>query len=377
MDAIHNKAVIALSLAGVGGYQFLDLGTMTLATPFASKAPASSFGSNISEDILIDPIRNRILSAGENNNYELVNVATTTSPAFFENAISVSPTPAFGLDSSGEDCSTGIALATVEDSFSSATRVYIADLIQATFTSGAPAGTWTAPSQVQTLTESSLTFGASGIAVAPNTNTGVVTGEFGGNNITAIALPATSGSGTPAITDWVTCSIGGSFVTGRDPHTVTAYQSPNSGHAIALLANTGATMLAVVDLTNMLNAAIVPRTVGTGLGHACASSPLPGSVVSFINLPSGTGTITIVKNTNLDGTYNFSISGPTSASPSITTSGGTGTVSVTVTVGTYNVSETGGAGVLISSDCGGGPTTGVVVGDGATVTCTFNNTVIF
>ena len=49
-------------------------------------------------------------------------------------------------DSSGEDCSTGIALAPFE--FTS--NVYVADLTQAKFTAGMP-GTWTAPSQVQTL----------------------------------------------------------------------------------------------------------------------------------------------------------------------------------------------------------------------------------
>jgi hypothetical protein len=50
----------------------------------------------------------------------------------------------------------------------------------------------------------------------------------------------------------VTCNIP-SFSNGSDPHTVTAYQSPNGAKdAIALLANGGATALAVVDLTKML-----------------------------------------------------------------------------------------------------------------------------
>ncbi len=73
---------------------------------------------------------------------------------------------------------------------------------------------------------------------------------------------------------------------GFDPHTVTAYQSPNGAKdAIGVLANGTATQLAVVDLTKMLNPAIVPRTTGTGLGHACASGTLPTSVVSFITVP--------------------------------------------------------------------------------------------
>jgi len=295
MDSVHNKAVIALSLSGTGlsgtgGYQYLNLsGVPAFETAFASPAP-SSFGANISEDILIDPFLNLILSPSERNNFELVDVATTTTPSFFENSISVSPTPIFGLDSAGEDCSTGIALASVETNSGSPSQVYIADLSQAVLTPGTP-GTWSdTGAQVQTLSESLLQFGSSGLAVAQGTHTGIVSGEFGGDAITAIALPTTSGSGTPAITDWVTCNIGGGFSNGFDPHTVTAYQSPNGGHAIALLANndvtvftpTGPTTLAVVDLTNMLDTTIVPRTVG---GHACETSPLPVSVVRFVLVP--------------------------------------------------------------------------------------------
>ena len=161
--------------------------------------------------------------------------------------------------------------------------VYIADLKQATFTPGAP-GTWTAASQVQSLSESILpAAGPSGIAVAQGTHTGIVSDEFGSDAATAIALPATSGSGTPAIGDWVTCGIGGGFVNGLDPHTVTAYKSPASGDAIALLANQGASTLAMVDVTkDLLNTTTVPRTAG---GHGCASGTLPATVVSFIAVP--------------------------------------------------------------------------------------------
>jgi hypothetical protein len=191
------------------------------------------------------------------------------------------------LDSTAEDCSTVIALAPGE--FSSPSQVFIADLTQATLATG----TWTAPalaSQVQTLSESFLAAGASGIAVAQGTHTGVITGEFGGDAVTAIKLSATSGSGTPAVIDWVTCEIGNSFNNGLDPHTVTAYQSPNTGDAIALLANGDfavPTMLAVIDLTKMLDPTIVPRTPG---GHGCLlpgpnPTDLPAAVVSFIAVP--------------------------------------------------------------------------------------------
>ena len=166
--------------------------------------------------------------------------------------------------------------------------MYLADLTQATFIPGSP-GTWTVPAtaeQIQTLSESNLTSGflgtGGGSSVAQGTHTGVITGEFGGNSLTAIALPSTSGSGTPAFSDWVTCGISATFANGEDPHTVTSYQSPNSGHAIALLAGNNATTLAVVDVTMMLNPTIVPRTSG---GHGCTAGMLPSAVVSFVSVP--------------------------------------------------------------------------------------------
>jgi hypothetical protein len=292
MDSVHNKAVIALSLNGSGGYQYLDLNGVvpTIEPAFRSQAPPfPEAGTNISENIMVDPDRNLILSPNELSNYELVDVATTTAPTFFEQIIPGSLT----LDSAGEDCSTGIVLASVEDESGESSQVYIADLVQAVFTPGTPAGTWTevdqVGAQVQTLADSFLKSGSSGIAVAQGTHTGVIAGEFVGfftsDAITAIALPTTSGGTPPAITDWVTCNIGGGFLHGRDPHTVTAYKSPNNGHAIALLANGGATTLAVVDLTNMLDSAFVPRTSGFNGGPICDLSQLPASVVTFIPVP--------------------------------------------------------------------------------------------
>ena len=272
MDAIHNRVVLGLSVASAPGFQFLNLGSSAFEAPFTSPSGA------ISEDPLIDPTRNLVLSPSEGNNYEIVDVTSSTSPKFFENG----PIDSGGgeLDSAGEDCATGIALAPAE--FSGPSNVFIADLTQATFTEGSPAGTWSAPSQVQTLSESFLSAGASGISVAQGTHTGLVTGEFGGEELTAIKLPATSGSGTPAIGDWVTCSIGGGFSNGFDPHTVTAYQSPNGGDAVGLLANGGASELARVDLTKMLDPTIVPRTAG---GHGCASGTLPEAAASLISVP--------------------------------------------------------------------------------------------
>lgn len=128
-----------------------------------------------------------------------------------------------------------------------------------------------------------LKDGANGLAVAQGTHIGIVTGEFGGSAITAIALPETSGTGVPKIDDWVTCDIPGGFLLGFDPHTVTAYRSPNGARsAVAVLANGGATQLAVVDLTKMLSKMALPRTTA---GHACKAGTLPASIVSFKAVP--------------------------------------------------------------------------------------------
>jgi len=271
MDAIHNKAALALSVSGAPGFQFLDLGpSPTFEPPFASPS------GRISEDPLLDPINNLLLSATEANNYEIVDVGTSTSPAFFEN-----PIPGPGeADSSSQDCSTRIALAPYEDSSPSA--VYLADLTQATFSPGSP-GTWTVPAtaeQVQILTNSFLNSGANGSSVAQGTHTGVITGEFGGNTLTAIALPTTSGSGTPTITNWMSCAISPTFDNSLDPHAITAYQSPNTGDAIALVSGNDQSILAVVDLTLMLS--LAETTPGS---HLCASGILPSTVVSFVTVP--------------------------------------------------------------------------------------------
>jgi len=282
MNAIDNKALIALSIGGIGGFQFLDLATNTFEPAFTTK---DSTGA-ISEDPLVDPIRHLVLSASENNNYEIANVSNSTSPQFFEHPV----TGVSGvLDASAEDCSTGIILAPTE--FSSPSQVEIADIgnagtaPEAVFTPGTP-GSWTAPEQVQTLTGSVLSAGANGTAVAQGTHTGVISGEFGGDGLTALALPTTSGAGAvPAISDWVTCHIGAdpsghTFAMGFDPHTLAAYRSPNGGHPIALLVNDDASEMVRVDLADMLNPTAVPAT-----GHICDGTTLPVSARTFIPLP--------------------------------------------------------------------------------------------
>ena len=266
VDSSTNKALITLGLdtGGPGGYQFLDLG----ASPsFETPIPA---GGSTSEDASIDPIRHLVLSPNEQGNYQILDTTTSTAKVF-NNNLTGSPF----LDSAAEDCTTGIALSTDEGT----SNLFIADLTQATFTPGTP-GTWTTTaSQLQNFPEfAGFSAGTNGIAVAPGTHLGVVTGEFGGNLEGVIQLPATSGSGVPAVVDWVAFTVpndpsGFPWSQGFDPHTVTAYVSPNNNKALGVLGNANFTFLAVIDLDGLLKA---PRT-----GHV-VNDPLPPGLVTFV-----------------------------------------------------------------------------------------------
>lgn len=269
VDATTNLAFLAIGLTpGPNGYQAIDLANDTLATPITS-------GGDISEDIAVDPKRKLLLSPAEDGVYELVDL--TTGNVFDQTVGGV-------LDSAGEDCTTGIALSTSEGTG----NLVITDLTQAVFTvgTGGAAGTWTAPLQTQTFPEfASLSAGTNGIAVAPNTHLGVVTGEFGGSNVGAIQLPATSGTGTPAVVDYVRLALpplptGGAFSTGLDPHTVTAYVSPTSNKAFAIVANFPLTTLAVIDLKAMLAAT---RTAGTHIVDPTVD-PIATGIVRYIKV---------------------------------------------------------------------------------------------
>ena len=133
--------------------------------------------------------------------------------------------------------------------------------------------TYTAPNAVATLATTAYSFaaGLSGSAVAQGSgHLAVVTGEFGGNTFAVLKLPATAGTGTPALVDYAIAQIpsnaacGGTFSAGFDPHTITAYTSPNGTQdAYAVFAGySGAgvpTCLAVVDMTTVINSTLTPR----------------------------------------------------------------------------------------------------------------------
>ena len=228
--------------------------------------PLDLFGEITSENISVDPVRRLILSAAETGNFQIVN---SVSGAVFSSSTN------FGLvlNATAEDCSTGIAAAPGE--FSSS--IVITDLSQAVYTPGSP-GVWSAPTTVQDFPDflSFTAAGVSGIAVAPGSHLAGVTDEFGGPAFGVVQLPATGGAGAPVAVDYVAASMpndptGALWDMGLDPHTVTAYTSPNTGKAILAISNVARTYLALVDMQALLAAPRTPER--TPSIRASTSSP--------------------------------------------------------------------------------------------------------
>ena len=255
IDALTNTAVISGGFGGNtsgDGVQLLNLANNTFSAPFPSEY-------TVSENVSIDPNRNLILSPNEDDYYDLFKINADGSLSEFGNFQS---SVGGEFDSAAEDCTTGIALSTQEFT----NNLFLVDLTQSTFTpptAGNTAGTWTAPSQTEYLNTYGLAAGTSGISVAAGTtHLGITMGEFGGNTFVAFKLPSTSGTGTPALVDYVGAVMpstpdGDGFSAGYDPHTITAYTSPNDGKAYGLVADWVfgyPTWVGVIDLQALLNA---------------------------------------------------------------------------------------------------------------------------
>jgi len=276
VNALTNEAVIAMGFTpspSSSALQVMSLQTGTFSPPFPMT-------HQISENISIDPTRGYILSPNEQSNYPLVqfNSATGVLQTEFGRAI----TPSLELDSAAEDCTTGIALSVGE--FTS--TVFITDLTQATF--DGTLKTWSAPGQQVGLTGAFFSAGASAVTVAPGTShLAIVTGEFGGSSFAVLQLPSASGSGTPNITDFAYVTGICGVNAGLDPHTITAYTSPNNGKAYAVIASSSSfgpppNRLAVIDLAAVLAA---PRNAGTNTVAGGAICDTTGSLVRFVPVP--------------------------------------------------------------------------------------------
>ncbi len=280
INAANNTASINMgTVAGPGtsgdGVQILNLSNNTFSPPFETN-------QRISENISVDPTRSLILSANESGNYMILQLQTDGSLREFD----ASFTSGLTNDASAEDCSTGIAISPGE--FTNSLQMVNLNNI----TLGAT--TYSAPNTIATLsTAYSFAAGLSGSAVAQGSgHLAVATGEFGGNTFAVLQLPAVPGTGVPALVDYAVAQIPNSsacgfFSAGFDPHTITAYTSPNNGDAYAVFAGYSGGLpvcLAVVDMTTIINPANAPRG-GGGLGsHDIAPANFPASAVTFFPL---------------------------------------------------------------------------------------------
>jgi hypothetical protein len=286
VNAANNTAVINMGLSGAAsntGVQILNLSNNTFNAAF----PMNNI---VSENISVDPTRNLILSAGEDGNYTVLQIQANGS------LIEYDPTFSFNdgePDASAEDCSTGVAITPQEFS----NTLGLVNLNTPTFTppvSPSTVGTYTAPNASATLNTSySFAAGLSGAAVAQGSgHLAVVTGEFGGNTFAVVKLPTAAGSGAPSVLDYAVANIpsnaacGGAFDAGFDPHTITAYTSPNDNHSKAVFAGySGSTpiCLALVDMDKVLAA----TRGGAGLqsNDVSAANFAAANAVTFFSLP--------------------------------------------------------------------------------------------
>jgi hypothetical protein len=288
INPTNNTAVIAGGFSGGNsgqGIQVLNLATNTFSTPFP-------MNGDVSEDISIDSQRGLILSPGEDGSYQLLQIGAGGALTEYDQNIyglanSGYPHEGYYLDSAAEDCTTGIALSANEFEQS----VYITDLTQATFTPGSPAGTWSAPGQYVPFPYTSFAAGSSGLSTAPGTgHLAIVTGEFGGSSYVIMQLPSTSGTGTPGLVDWVYISSMPNapdytgFAAGFDPHTVTAYTSPNTNKSFAVIADYGdySTSPGYLGVVDMACALALPRTPGTNVP---SGDPTASSCTTFFAVP--------------------------------------------------------------------------------------------
>jgi hypothetical protein len=281
VNAANNTAAINMGLPGLSGsgVQILNVATST----FGAGKPTTF---EVSENISVDPTRSLVLSASEGGNYTLLQIQPDgTTLKEFTSTFSIGSES----DSSAEDCSTGVAISPVEFT----NDVTMVNLNNITF----GAATYTAPNAVATLSTpgyGGFSAGLSGSAVAQGSgHLAVVTGEFGGSVFAVLKLPAAAGAGVPALVDYAVAQIpsnaacGGTFSAGFDPHTDTAYTSPNTGDSFAVFAgySAGAPIcLAVVDMTTVINPVLSPRGGGSYGSHEVSPANLPASAVTFFPL---------------------------------------------------------------------------------------------
>jgi hypothetical protein len=304
VDGESGNAVIGVSTAdGLGGYQVLNLSTQTL-----SGVIAMGPHDGIAEHIALMPISSGLFLAlsptedllGPNGpDYNIIAITPPTSTSSggssifdFAGSSMIEDTE---LDTAALD-STGIIYALDEASG----ELFSADLTQVTVNTSARPFSWTAPSNLQDLTDLS-TDDLCGMAVAYGAHEALAEEEFYACTIGAIKLPSTSGVGMPAASDWAeTCMpddpSGQPWENPLDPHGLTAafasYAVTSSGvttgtaHGFGLLMNDARTYVALIDLDALLAA---PRQARSGPGANTVTSTydlVANNVVTFLPFPN-------------------------------------------------------------------------------------------
>ncbi len=268
---------------GVGIIGVARTAAPPLLYQFFSLADGSSLGAagvpELSESPAVEPNKHWLLSGTEGADYSIVQYGTGV-PNVFQFADRAAVIGGRELDGAAVDCTTDIAVGSVEFT----NEMFIADLTQATFTAGSP-GSWAAPGAAQVQSLADITgITSTGITVAPSGHVGVMQAEFGGTEFAAFRLPSSSGSGMPAVQDWVEAAVpappSGSWSNTFDPHGVTAYVSPSSGKPMGVLLDASRSFLAVVDINALLAA---PRTAGTHTADPTYNLVTHG-VLSFVSV---------------------------------------------------------------------------------------------
>jgi Pro-kumamolisin, activation domain len=303
IDPVHDIAYVSIATPASDGittaaaYQPYSLDAVPGGFP-PTKLPTIQTGTEATtEDVVIDPFRSLVLSpnegslavAGPVGDYQLINPASgaifNSDATMFVNAAN-EPLAGTVLDGAAEDCSTGMALSTLEF----ANEFVLVDLNNATFS--AAAGTWHAPFTFVPVNEIGSTgdeFGAPGAAVVEaSSHLAVLTSEFGANGFAVIQLPTNPslpGAGPPALPAYVVAQMptdpdGNPWEFGLDPHTVTAYQSPNDHKAYGVFEDDvnldgTRTYLAIVDLQGVMG---LTRVSGNSVGVVPSCSAATGAV---------------------------------------------------------------------------------------------------
>ena len=120
-----------------------------------------------------------------------------------------------------------------------------------------------------------------------------MTGEFGGKTFAILQLQPSSGTGgaAPTVVDWVVGAMpntpdGAGFSAGFDPHTVTAYTSPNTGKAIGLYSDWAPGTPKYIGVIDMAAALAATRAASPN-NHQIASSVnlITSGIVSYVAVP--------------------------------------------------------------------------------------------